>query len=142
MHHIYVYTHVHEHTRLAKPGLCSGGRISYFANRIQVHCLVPILLNMMIVKVLIIVHCLVPHSTTSYKWDNDSNNGTNYNNTNKNNTSKKNKVVIVVLPALILIVIRATIICSNILNIDTNHNNSNSCSSTTTIATINTNTRK
>ena len=25
---IYVYTHVHEYTPLAKPGFCSGGRIS------------------------------------------------------------------------------------------------------------------
>ena len=32
----------------------------YLANRIVVHCLVPVLKNMMIAKVLIIVHCLVP----------------------------------------------------------------------------------
>ena len=28
MHHIYKYTYVHEHTPLAKPGFCGGGRIS------------------------------------------------------------------------------------------------------------------
>ena len=28
MQHIYIYTYVHEHTPLAKPGFCSGGRIS------------------------------------------------------------------------------------------------------------------
>ena len=32
----------------------------YLANRILVHCLVPVVMNMMIVEVLIIVHCLVP----------------------------------------------------------------------------------
>ena len=25
---VYIHTHVHEHTPLAKPGFCSGGRIS------------------------------------------------------------------------------------------------------------------
>ena len=28
MNHIYKYTYVHEHTPQAKPGCCSGGRIS------------------------------------------------------------------------------------------------------------------
>ena len=49
--------------------------------------------------------------------------------------------MIVVLAALDLVVIRTTIPCSNQLNVDANHNNRNSCSSTTTIATINTNLR-
>ena len=52
---------------------------------------------------------------------------------------KRMKVVIVVLAALIPVLVRTTIICSSKLNIDTNHNNSNNCSNTTTIATIQTN---
>ena len=32
----------------------------YLANRIMVHCLVPVLKKMMLVKILIIVNCLVP----------------------------------------------------------------------------------
>ena len=28
MHHIYIHIYVHEHTPQAKPGFCSGGRIS------------------------------------------------------------------------------------------------------------------
>ena len=40
------------------------------------------------------------------------------------------KVVIVLLAALVLVLVRTTIIC-NELNIDTNHNNNNSCYSTT-----------
>ena len=50
---------------------------------------------------------------------------------------KRMKVVIVVLAALILEVMRTTTIRSNKLKIDTNQNNSNICSSTSTIATIN-----
>ena len=46
-----------------------------------------------------------------------------------------------VLAAITLVVMRTTVICRNKLNIDTNHNNSNSCSSTSTIGTINTNVR-
>ena len=48
------------------------------------------------------------------------------------------KVVIVLLEALVLVLVRTKIICTE-LTIDTNHNNSNSCCSTTAIATINTN---
>ena len=105
---IYIYTYVHEHTPLAKPGLCSGGRISCKPNTDAL--LSTIINKMMTVKVLIIVHCLVPvliaiilvhvlarygytsvttssnhsniHSTISYKCYNDSNNGTNKNNMN------------------------------------------------------------
>ena len=75
--------------------------------------------------------------------DHDSNaNSTSSRNSTKSNTSKKRmKVVIVVLAALILVVLRTTILCSGKLNIHTNHNTSNGCSSTTTIATINTNIR-
>ena len=39
----------------------------YLANRILAHCLVPVSIKMMIVKVRIIVHCLVPANS-----DNDS----------------------------------------------------------------------
>ena len=54
----YIYTYVHEHTPLAKPGFCSGGRISCKPNT---GALLSTSMNkMMIVKVLIIVHCLVP----------------------------------------------------------------------------------
>ena len=42
---------------------------------------------------------------------------------------KRMKVVIVVLAALTLVLVRTTIICSNKLNIDTNHNSSNGCDS-------------
>ena len=45
---------------------------------------------------------------------------------------------VVLLAALVLVLVRTTIIC-NELNIDTNHNNDNSCCSAATIATINTN---
>ena len=55
---------------------------------------------------------------------------------------KRVKVVIVSLAALVLVLVRTTITCGNKLNIDTNHNNSNSCGSTTPIATINANTSK
>ena len=50
------------------------------------------------------------------------------------------KVLIVVLAALVQVVARTTIICSNKLSIDTNHSNSNGCSNTTTTANIKTNT--
>ena len=50
------------------------------------------------------------------------------------------KVIIVLLAALVLVLVRTTIICNG-LNIDTTHNNNNSCCSTTTIATIHTNIR-
>ena len=50
---------------------------------------------------------------------------------------QRSKIVIIVLAALTLIVIRTTIICSNKLNIDTYRNNSKSCSGTITIPTIN-----
>ena len=56
--YIYIHTHVHEHTPLAKQAFAVAD--GYLANRILVHCLVPVLTKMMIVKVLIIVHCLVP----------------------------------------------------------------------------------
>ena len=49
---------------------------------------------------------------------------------------KRMKVVIVLLPALVLVLVRTTMTC-NELYIDTNHSNSNSCCSATTIATIN-----
>ena len=56
--YIYIYTYVHEHTLLAKPGFCSGGRISCKPNT---GALLSTSINkMMIVKVLLIVHCLVP----------------------------------------------------------------------------------
>ena len=58
--YIYIDTYVHEHTPLAKPGFCSGGRISCKPNTVLVHCLVPVLMKMMMVKVIIIVHCLAP----------------------------------------------------------------------------------
>ena len=58
MQHIYTYTYVHEHTLLAKPGVCSGGKISCKPNT---GALLSTSINkMMKVKVLIIVHCLVP----------------------------------------------------------------------------------
>ena len=47
------------------------------------------------------------------------------------------KVVLVLLAALVLVLVRTTIIC-NELNIDIHHSNNNSCCSTTTTATINT----
>ena len=67
MHHKYIYIHI---CALAKPGFCSGGRIfckpnngallSTSINRnhdskvlIIVHCLVPVLVATMIVKVLV-----------------------------------------------------------------------------------------
>ena len=67
MHHIYthIHTHVHEHAPLAKPGFCSGGRISCKLSTsinknddsnspiIIVHCLVPVLIATMIVSVLV-----------------------------------------------------------------------------------------
>ena len=52
---------------------------------------------------------------------------------------KRMKVVIVLLAALVLVLVRTTIICGSKLNIDTNPSNRNSCGSTTTIATININ---
>ena len=53
-------------------------------------------------------------------------------------TVKRMKAVLKMLAALLLARVRTTIIC-NELNIDTNHNNDNSCCSAATIATINTN---
>ena len=55
--------------------------------------------------------------------------------------AKRMKVVIVLLGALVLVLVRTTIICTE-LNIDINHDNNNSCCSTTMIATINTNISK
>ena len=56
MHHINTY--VHEHAPLAKPGFCSGGRISCKPNT---GALLSSSINKrMMVKVLAIVHCLVP----------------------------------------------------------------------------------
>ena len=51
---------------------------------------------------------------------------------------KRMKVVIAMFAVFILILVRTAIICSDKLNIGTNHKNRNSCSSITTIATINT----
>ena len=59
MHHIYTHTYiVHEHTPQAKPGFCSGGRTSCKPNNGAL--LSTSIYKMMIVKVPIIVHCLVP----------------------------------------------------------------------------------
>ena len=51
---------------------------------------------------------------------------------------KRMKMAIVLLAAVVPVLVRTTIIAGSKLNDDTNHNNSNSCSSRTTIATINT----
>ena len=201
---IYAYTYVHEHTPLAKPGFCSGGRISCKPNtgallstsinknddskgpnycalrgtrtdsdndskhigagmdilalplaviivtfivQIVIHVtmiatmvriiiirkrtikLVRLIVTATVVEivaimtVLMIVVLIVPVAVMILTLI----------------LVERMEVVIVVLTALILVVIRTTIICSKKLNIDTNHNNSNSCSSTATIATINTN---
>ena len=76
--------------------------------------------------------------------NNNSHHDSSTNRSIKPSTSKKNEgsnstVSIVLLAALVLVLVRTTIICHE-LNIDTNHNNKNSYCSTTTIATINTNT--
>ena len=117
--HISIYTYVHERTPLAKPGFCSGGRISCKPNH-------GALLSNSINKNddskspdycallgtrttsnngskrtgagMDIPALLLPainsniHNRISYRCDNDSNNGTTYNNMNKsNNTSNRNK---------------------------------------------------
>ena len=56
MHHIYIYIlHI---CALAKPGFCSAGRISCKPNNGAL--LSTSIQKMMIIKVLIIVHCLEP----------------------------------------------------------------------------------
>ena len=59
MHHIYIHIHTHmcmnTHHWLNQAFAVAEG---YLANRIMVHCLVPVLIKMMKVRILIIVHCL------------------------------------------------------------------------------------
>ena len=104
-------THTHTHQWLNQAFAVAEGNL---ANRMMVHCLVAVLIQMMIVQIFIIVHCLVPvliattivkvlvpaytsviatsndsivHSTINHKCDNDSNNGANHNKLNGNNKS-------------------------------------------------------
>ena len=199
MHHIYIHTYVHEHTPLAKPGFCSGGRISckpdtgallstcinknddsksrnycallgtrtnsdndskrtgagmdilalplaviivtFIAQlvinvtmiativliiiiRIRKVKLVRVIVTatiteiVVIVTMIMVVILIVLVAVLALNLI----------------LVRGMKVVIVVLAALILVAMRTTIVCS----IDTNHDNSNRCSSTTTIATMNT----
>ena len=101
MQYIYIYT-----CALAKPGFCSGGRISCkpkngallstsahqndTRRRLSiVHCLVPVPIATMITKVLVpdeYTNIITSNNnsniqnTITYKCDNDSNNGVNHNN--------------------------------------------------------------
>ena len=58
MHHMYIHMCMNTHHWLNQACAVAEG---YLANRIMVHCLLSTnIKKMMIVKILIIVHCLVP----------------------------------------------------------------------------------
>ena len=112
MHHIYICTYVHAHTPLAKPGFCSGGRISCKPNNGALlstsinknddspspnYCALlgtrtsssndgkSLGAGMDIPRLLLAVINRNTHSTINYKCDTDSNTGTTHNSMSKNN---------------------------------------------------------